>query len=104
MCTNFKKNISGDAIRDYIGNWHKKWLAALGRFYFIDERRVLEKMFQREVINEELSMPCNTSISPQHQILCVHFVIEFSTRTKFTACVRISLPVFHFYLEPFGDK
>ena len=32
------------------------------------------KILQREVINEELSMP-----SPQHQIWCVHFVIEFSS-------------------------
>ena len=64
----FRKTISVDAIRDYIGKWHNKWLVALGTLHFINERLVLEKMFQREVINEELSMPCNIFVSPQHQI------------------------------------
>ena len=67
MCK-FRKTVSVDAISDYIGKWHKKWLVALGKLYFINERRVLEKMFQRKVINEELSMPFNTSVSPQRKI------------------------------------
>ena len=73
MCTNFKKKkhfcrYHKGLRREMAQKVEKKWLVALGKLYFIDERQVLEKMFQREVINEELSMPFNASLSLQRQI------------------------------------